>query len=195
MSMTPIRTLLQRKLAARTGFVCSSCRHYAAPPSSALPAPPLLLKLRRDLKTAMKEKDTSRLNVLRGLLSDVTSQAKTSNPVRTDMQILSMLRKRAASAKAAGEEFKAAGRSDLVDKEEGQAKILEEYAGDVETMSEDDIRNAVSKSIDAAKAEGGKVNMGDVLKRLLGPGGSLDGKPVEKADVAKYVKEQLASSS
>lgn len=192
---SPIRMLLQRRLATRSAFTCSACRHYAAPSPSTLPAPPLLLKLRKDLKTAMKEKDTSRLNVLRALLGDVTSQAKTSNPVRTDMQILSMLRKRAAVAKAASEEFRSAGRADLVEREQDQVKIMDEYAGDVETMSVEDIKDAVSKTIDGAKAEGGKLNMGDVLKKLLGPGGSLDGKPVEKADVAKYVKEQLASSA
>jgi uncharacterized protein YqeY len=41
-------------------------------------APPLLLKLRSDLKTAMKAKDTNRLNVLRGLLAEVTKQPRSS---------------------------------------------------------------------------------------------------------------------
>lgn len=143
----------------------------------------------------MKEKDTNRLNVLRGLLADITNSAKTQTPVKTDMQILSMLRKRSTSAKAASDEFKAAGRNDLVEREESQVKVLEEYAGGVETMSQDDIRDAVIRTVDELKAQqGSKVNMGEVLKKLLGPGGSLDGKPVEKKDVAGIVKEVLSMS-
>lgn len=140
----------------------------------------------------MKAKDTNRLSVLRGLLAEVTNQAKTSSPVKTDMQMLSLLRKRTASAKAASDEFKAAGRQDLVDKEDGQVQVLEEYAGGVETMSLDDVREAVVETVDEVKQESGKANMGDVLKKLLGPGGNLDGKPVEKKDVAAIVKEVLA---
>lgn len=178
----------------RTGWICPQCRHYATPSPTGLPAPPLLLKIRNDLKTAMKEKDKNRLNVLRGLLSEVTNSAKTNSPIKTDMQLLSLLRKRAASAKHASSEFKSAGREDLVEAEEGQAKVLEEYAGGVETMSTEDIRDAVAKTVDEVKgSSSGKVNMGDVLKKLLGPGGHLEGKPVERAEVARMVKEVLAA--
>lgn len=142
----------------------------------------------------MKEKDTNRLNVLRGLISDVTNSAKTNSPIKTDMQLLALLRKRAASAKQASSEFKSAGREDLVEREEDQAKVLQEYAGGVETMSSDDIRDAVTKVVEQTRAESGaKLNMGDVLKKLLAPGGSLDGKPVEKSEVARIVKDALAT--
>lgn len=143
----------------------------------------------------MKEKDTNRLNVLRGLLAEVTSAAKSATPVKTDMQLLSLLRKRAASAKAASDEFKTAGRQDLVEQEEKQVEVLNEYAGGVETMPQDKIRDIVMKTVEEAKAqEGSKVNIGEVLKKLLGPGGSLDGKPVEKKEVAGIVKEVLSMS-
>lgn len=145
----------------------------------------------------MKGKDTNRLAVLRGLLAEVTNAAKTNNPVKTDMQLLTLLKKRAATAKQASDEFKSAGRQDLVEKEEAQVSILEEYAGDVQTMSSDDIRDMVIKTVEDTKAQQttpGKINMGDVLKKLLAPGGSLDGKPVERAEVARIVKEVLTMS-
>ena len=142
----------------------------------------------------MKAKDTNRLNVLRTILAEVTNQAKTSNPINTDMQLLSLLRKRAAAAKTAGAEFKAAGRQDLTEQEERQAAVMEEYAGGVETMSESDVRDAVNAVVDEVKAAAqGKINMGDVLKKLLSPGGSLDGKPVERSEVARIVKNALQS--
>lgn len=185
--------LMRRSIKPQFGYVCPRCRQYATPSASSLPAPPLLLKLRTDLRTAMKEKDTARLNVLRALLAEVTNLAKTQKPIKTDMQLLSLLRKRAAAAKAASGEFKSAGRQDLVEQEDKQASIMEEYAGGVETLPESDIREAVSKAVEEVEAAtSGKTNMGDVLKKLLAPGGSLDGKPVDKGEVAKVVKEVLA---
>jgi hypothetical protein len=145
----------------------------------------------------MKEKDTNRLNVLRGLLAEVTNAAKTNNPVKTDMQLLTILKKRATTARQASNEFKSAGRNDLVQKEEDQVKVLDEYAGDVQTMSNDDIRDIVIETVEDAKAQQpapGKINMGDILKKLLAPGGTLDGKPVERAEVARIVKEVLTMS-
>lgn len=184
--------LARSRSVLRPSHVCPQCRFYATPSPTSLPAPPLLLKLKGDLKTAMKAKDTNRLNALRGLLAEVTNQAKTTNPIKTDMQLLSLLRKRTTAAKAAGEEFKAAGREDLLEKEEAQAAIFEEYAGGVETMPESDVKAAVTKVVDEAKAIAeGKVNMGDVLKKILGPGGSLEGKPVDRSEVARIVKQAL----
>ncbi|KAI7090650.1 hypothetical protein KC356_g1309 [Hortaea werneckii] len=180
----------------RTSSTCASCRHYAtAPSSTSLPAPPLLLKLRKDLKTAMQQKDTPRLNVLRALLAEVTSSAKSPNPIKTDLQLLSVLRKRAAAAKAARAEFEKAGRQDLVDREDGQASIIDEYAGGVETMSVEDVKVAVEKTIAEAKeaAQGKAVQMGEVMKKILGPGGALEGKPVEKSEVARLVKDILGT--
>jgi uncharacterized protein len=144
----------------------------------------------------MKNKDTTRLNVLRGLLAEVTNSAKTNNAIKTDMQLLSLLKKRAASAQQASDEFRKAGREDLVEQEEDQTKILEEYAGEVKTMSTDDIREAVIQTVDEVRgqAAGAKINMGDVLKKLLSPGGSLDGKPVDRSEVARIVKDVLTVS-
>ncbi|SMQ51186.1 unnamed protein product [Zymoseptoria tritici ST99CH_1A5] len=190
MSLNATRSLLRSRLAVRTSYVCPRCRTYATPIP---PAPPLLLKLKGDLKTAMKAKDTNRLNVLRTILAEVTNSAKSPNPIKSDMQLLSLLRKRAAAAKNAGDEFKAAGREDLVEKEEQQAAVMEEYAGSVETLSEDDIKAAVRGVVDSA--EGDKPNMGVVLKTLLGPGGSLEGKPVDRAVVARLVKQVISGES
>ena len=185
-----ISPMLIRRVQPWTTRTCLQCRRYASPTD--LPASPLLLKLRTDLKTAMREKDTQRLNVLRSLLAEVTNAAKTQNPIKTDMQLLSLLRKRAAASQTAQTEFQNAGRQDLVDQEKKQVDIMEEYAGTVETMTEEDIRAAVQKVFDEVKAvASGKVNMGDVLKKLLGPGGSLEGKPADKSEVAKIVKQVI----
>ncbi|KAK4995026.1 hypothetical protein LTR28_000666, partial [Elasticomyces elasticus] len=74
------------------------------------------------------------------------------------------------------------------------AAVLEGYAGSVETVGQDEVRSTVVQVVDEMKGEeGSKVHMGDVLKRLLAPDGPFEGKPVEKAEVAKAVKEVLAA--
>jgi uncharacterized protein YqeY len=139
----------------------------------------------------MQKKDSNRLSVLRGILSQTLNASKTSNPINTDMQMLALLRKSANAGRAAQEEFKGAGRMDLVEKEENQIKIIEEYAGGVEVVGEEEIRDTVRRTVEAMKAEGAKVGMGDVLKKVFSPE-VLGEKMVEKRDVAKIVKQILA---
>ncbi|KAF4553084.1 Yqey-like protein [Elsinoe fawcettii] len=140
----------------------------------------------------MRAKDTARLNVVRGILNEVTNSSKTSSPIKTDMQLLSLLRKRTAASETAKKEFQDAGRSDLIEKEDAQLNVLQEYAGGVATWNDDQIKEAVSAVVQDMKSSGGKVIMGDVLKRLFAPGGDLDGKPVEKAKVTVAVKQLLS---
>ena len=133
-----------------------------------------------------------RLNVLRALLAEYTNAAKTSSPIKTNIQLLALLRKRIAASRSAAVEFNAANRSDLKDKEEAQITVLEEYAGGVETIGEDEITRVVGEVIGKMRTtEGQKVDTGSVLKSLLGPGGAFDGKPVERGEVARVVKGML----
>ena len=169
--------------------LCIRCWTSTVSGTSA-PAPPLLLKIRRDLKTAMQNKDRDRLDVLRGLISDVTNATKTSNPLTTDMHILSLLRKRAAASRDAAQEFSKSGREDLKDREYAQVSVLEEYAGSVDTVSDEEISARIGDVINGANASqeaGQKLSKGSVMRKLLGPGGILEGKPVEKSNVAKLV--------
>jgi uncharacterized protein YqeY len=164
-------------------------RSYSTPSTST--TPPLLLKLRGDLKTAMKAKDTARLNVLRGVLADITNASKTSTPASTDMQVVALLRKRSAASKAAVVEFKEAKREDLVGKEEEQISILEGYAGEVATVPEEEIVAAIKEMVKMMTVDGAKVNMGSLVKKMIGPGGVYDGKNVEAKTVAKLVQAEL----
>ncbi|KAK3116502.1 hypothetical protein LTR53_003046 [Teratosphaeriaceae sp. CCFEE 6253] len=180
--------LTPRPLFRTARFLPSHRRLYSTPP----PAPPLLLKLRTDLKTAMRAKDAPRLDVLRALLADITNAAKTSNPIATDMQLLSLLRKRLTASQTAKAEFVGAGRQDLAEKEGLQGSVLEEYAGGVKVVGVERVREVV-RAMAEEGGEGGKgLGMGEVIKKLLGPGGRLEGENVDRAEVARVVKEVLA---
>jgi len=155
--------------------------------------PPLLSKIRNDLKTAMRAKDTPRLNVLRAIISETSNANKTSSPIKTNMQVLSLLRKKAATSKTASQEFAEAKRDDLKQKQDAEIAVLDEYAGQVETMPEDDISQAVEEVVKSMESSAAKMNAGMVLKELFKPGGRLEDKAVEKAHVAAIVKRRLSS--
>ena len=137
----------------------------------------------------------NRLDVLRGLISDITNAAKTSTPVTTDAQMLKILRKRVKSSEAAVEEFQSARRDDLKEREVAQIAVLEAYIGDNDSMGEDDIIRAIQDVIGRLRSEEKTVNQGSVMKSMVGPGGTLENQTVDKQVVAKLVKGELHSPS
>ena len=138
--------------------------------------------------------DMPRLNVLRALISETNNSVKTASPIQTDLQLLSLIRKRASAAQQAAQQFAEAGRPDLKENEDAQVTILEEYAGQVETMSQDDIKAIVAQEISKLKEAGNKVEIGSLLKALFAPGGAMDGKPAERSEVAKIAKDAVAAA-
>ena len=111
--------------------------------------------------------------------------------MRTDLQVLALLRKRAASSKAAADEAAVAKRSDLRDKEEAQIGIFDEYASQVETMPDEDVETIIRTTMNGL---GDQANPGAVIKALFSSGGPLDGKSVERAKVAALVKKLSTTS-
>lgn len=164
------------------------CRFYSTSTEDA--PPPMLSKLKADLKTAMRAKDTPRLSVLRAIMSANLNASKTSSPIRTDVQLVALIRKLQKSAQDAVAEAKGAGREDLVAKEEEQIRVLDEYVANsgVQTMTEAELRVLVEQAVEASKSAGtaAKSIMGDVMKRLSG---ALEGKDVDRKELAKLVKE------
>ncbi|UKZ60806.1 uncharacterized protein TrAtP1_002076 [Trichoderma atroviride] len=165
----------------------SAARFYSADADA---PPPLLQKLKGELKAAMRAKDAPRLSVLRSIMSANLNASKTSSPIRTDVQLVALIRKLQKSAQDAVADAKAAGRDDLVDKENQQIAILDEYvAGSgVQSLGEAEIKALINEAVEAAKGAGaaGKSLMGDVMKRV---NAALEGKDVDKKSVAALVKE------
>lgn len=170
------------------------CHRLARCYSSEPAPPPLLAKLKGDLKTAMKAKDAPRLTVLRSVLAATLNASKTASPIRTDAQLVALLRKQVRSSQDAAAEFRGAGRQDLAEKEDAQVQVLQEYAdgSGIETLGEAELRKVVETVKKELAAEGitGKTATGETMKRLLAPGGLLDGKDVERSELARIVKEE-----
>lgn len=99
-----------------------------------------------------------------------------------------------AGSKAASEEFAQAKREDLKAKQDAEISVMDEYAGQVETFTGEDISKAIEQAYQTLK-DTAKLNAGMMLKELLRPGGTLDGKAVEKSEVAKMVQEMLKTKT
>ncbi|KAK2022842.1 GatB/YqeY domain-containing protein [Colletotrichum zoysiae] len=160
--------------------------------SDAAPTQPkLLATLKTDLKTAMRAKDAPRLSVLRSVLSATNNAAKTDSPIATDAQLVALLRKTQRATQEAAAQFRAAGRDDLADKEDLQAKVMAEYiaTSGVVTVTEADVRVLIQKAIEDAAAAG-KSGLGDVMKLI---NAATQGKDLEvdRKRVADMVKEAL----
>lgn len=156
--------------------------------------PPLLQKLKGDLKTAMRAKDAPRLAVLRAIMSANLNASKTASPIRTDVQLVALMRKLQKTAQDSMLDAKNAGRDDLVDKELEQIRVYDEYvAGSgVQTIGEAELKVMVQEAVDALKTAGtaSKSLMGEVMKRLSA---SLEGKDVDKKELSKLIQEAIKS--
>lgn len=134
-------------------------------------------RINNDLKIAMKNKDTLRLNTIR-LVKKYIQELETSvghNGEATDAEIMKIINKLVKQGKDSAEQYKSAGRIELYNEEMSQVTVLEEYLP--KQMSEDEI----SVEIDKVMAETGSTNMGVLMKELNSRlAGRADGKTISR---------------
>jgi uncharacterized protein YqeY len=149
----------------------------------------LKTRLLDDLKTSMKAKESDKTRVLRSLKAKILekeiSERKDGESTLSDDQIVEVLMKAAKQRKESIDQFKEGGRDDLVEKEEMELALIENYLP--EMMSEDEIRNAVKDQIKKMNASS-MADMGKVMGALMG---QLKGK-AEGALISRIVKEELS---
>ncbi|KAL4957208.1 hypothetical protein BDW69DRAFT_43983 [Aspergillus filifer] len=160
--------------------------------STAPTQPPLMTTLKTDLKTAMRAKDTDRLNVIRALISEYNNSQKTESPITTDVQLLRLIQKRTAASKDSAKQFQEANRPDLIDKENKAQAILDEYGSQVELMSTEEATEIVKAEIAKLKETGKKIQPGIVMQSLFSKeGGALTDKPVDRAGLVSIIKSAI----
>lgn len=137
----------------------------------------LIDRIREDVKTAMKARDSARLDVLRFLLSEVKNVGINEKRELDDGVVIGVLQKLAKQRREGADQFRAAGRADLADQEMAQLGILEEYLP--KQLSDADLEAIVRDSV-AATGATSKKDMGKVMKAALEKaGGGADGKRVQ----------------
>ncbi|RMD44093.1 hypothetical protein DV735_g942, partial [Chaetothyriales sp. CBS 134920] len=183
-SATCTRCLQQLRLSSTTAAASTT--------TAADSTPALLAKIRQDMKEAMRAKDKDRLAVIRSIISETNQLASSPQAIRTDMQVLALLKKRRAASQAAAKEAEGAGRQDLKEKQDKEIAVLDEYTSSVALVGEDELRTAVQAVLKQLQQQP-KLNQGMLMKELLKDGGLLAGKPVDKAQLASIAGEELAS--
>ncbi len=148
----------------------------------------LVVQLDADLVTAMKARDEVRLQVLRLLKAAMHNYAIEIKGELSPQQMLQLLQKEAKKRQDSIEQYAAADRTDLVDKETAELAILKAYLP--EQPSESEIRAVVTEVIAEQNATG-TAAMGHVISAVRERfSGAADG-----AMIAQLTREALASAS
>jgi uncharacterized protein YqeY len=143
-------------------------------------------RIMADVKTAMREKETLKLNTLRFLQAAIKNREieLRPNPISTD-DVLGVLKKTVKQRKESIEQYQAAARQDLVDQETAELKVLEAYLPT--QMTKDQIEKIVIEVIAALGAKTVK-DMGAVMKEtIVRAAGAADNKIV-----SEVIKSKLA---
>lgn len=138
----------------------------------------ILANLTDEIKTAMRSKDSLRLEALRAIKSAVMLEQTSSaaGTTLTDEQEIKLVQKLVKQRKDSAQIFKDQNRLDLAEPEEAQAKIIAEFLP--AQLSEEEITKIVGDIIAQTGAQGmkdmGKV-MGMASKQMAG---TADGKTI-----------------
>ncbi len=129
-------------------------------------------RLLEDMKSAMRAGDKDRLRAIRSLRADLQEkaiQSQRGDDGLTEDEELNVVQKAAKQRKDAIEQYEAAGREDLAEKEREELAVIEEYLP--EQLSDDELTQEVRQIIEETGASSmqdmGRV-MGKAMQKLKG---------------------------
>lgn len=123
----------------------------------------LFEELKKDMIDAMKAKDKDRLTVIRMLKAALDKERIDKKIEITDEVFISVLEKQVKMRNDSIEEFKKAGREELVEKTLGELEVLKKYLP--EALSEDEVMDIINDAITKLEATTMK-DMGKVMSEL-----------------------------
>jgi uncharacterized protein YqeY len=138
-----------------------------------------------DMKLAMKAQDKSALKAIRMILGAIKQKEIDERINLDDTQVLAVIQKMVKQRKDSISQFSDAGRSDLVEVEEAELSIINNYMP--KQLSEAEIEAAVVKAI----ADSGADSMKDMGKLMGILKGELDGK-ADMGQVSQLIKSKLS---
>lgn len=144
----------------------------------------LRLQIQNDMKTAMKAKEADRLGTIRLLWSAIKQREVDERIELDDGAITSVIEKMLKQRKDSIQQFEAANRQDLADKEKLEVTVLVAY------MPQQCSAEEVAAAVAAAIAAHGKTpaSMGKIMADLKS---ALAGR-ADMSDVSKLVKAAMA---
>jgi hypothetical protein len=143
-------------------------------------------RLTQDIGAAMKARDQIRLSALRmakaALMNATVAKGRDLEESETQQVLASLIKQRRDSI----DQFRAAGRTDLVERETAEIAVLERYAPPA--ASPDDIERAIAAAVAETGASSPK-DMGRVMKAVMS---ALSGRTVDGKVVNELVRKKLA---
>ena len=128
---------------------------------------------------AMKSKDRLRLDVLRGVKTAIKNKEIETMKQLGEGDVVQVLNTLVKQRRDSIEQFTKGARFDLVEREEAELKILENYLPPA--VGEQEIREVITQAIGETQASSAK-DMGKVMKLVMGKfsGRVVDGKLVNQ---------------
>jgi len=142
-------------------------------------------RITEDMKSAMRAKEAYRLSTIRMLLAACKQREVDERIVLDDAAVIGIVDKLIKQRKDSIAAFTQAGRTDLVDKESAEVKVLEAYLP--QRLSAEEIAAAVGSLVQSLGASG----PGDMGKVMAAAKANLAGK-ADMGLVSAAVKQALA---
>jgi uncharacterized protein YqeY len=138
----------------------------------------LLERLNQDMKTAMKNKEKTKLSVIRMLRSEIKNEEIERQHTLNDEEVIEVLMRELKKRKDSLQQFEDAGRDDLVQQLREEIAVIEPYLP--EQLSEEELRELVQQVVQETGASS-KADMGIVMKAIMPRvKGRADGKLVNR---------------
>ena len=144
-------------------------------------------QINKDIIAAMKAKEAERLSALRMIKTALTLRETELPGGVDDTEAGRVLNTLLKQRRDAAEQYRAAGRNDLAEKEEREAQLIQTYLPAAAT--EEEMRRAVDETIAELGATSMK-EMGAVMKAVRP---RLEGKTVDGKALSDLVKAKLSS--
>ena len=139
-----------------------------------------------DMKSTMKSGDKSRLAVIRLILSAIKQVEVDERIELDDARVIAVIDKMAKQRRESITQFEKAQRTDLIEIEQSELKILQEYLP--EALSDEEIDELIEQAIESTGATEIK-QMGQVMGKLKP---QLQGR-ADMGKVSQLIKSRLGS--
>ena len=148
----------------------------------------LITQIQNHVKDAMKAGDRLKLSTLRMLVAAIKQKEIDTRSDISDDDIISIIEKQMQQRLEAAEQYEAAGRNELFEKESQEAEILKAYLP--EKMGEEEVKEMIEKII----SEMGEISMkemGNVMSALKDQAGSK----IDMKLASQMVREIISKQS
>ncbi len=143
----------------------------------------LLVRMKDDVKVAMKARESKRVEAIRLLLASLENKRIDAHDDLTDDAIIAVLTTEAKKRREAAKAFHDGNRTELAEQEEFELGVIQTYLP--EPLSDEEVERLVDEAI-AATGASSKAEMGKVMGKVMGQvKGRYDGSKLKDVVMGK----------